>query len=69
VYASAKFQLHVPNTFVVTALQSSNTRKINLYRKRWENKLQVLNKTVVTFKYNAVQCLKLLGSFLYKVMM
>ena len=32
-YASAKFQLHIPNTFVVTTLQSSSTRKIDLYSK------------------------------------
>jgi len=31
VYASAKFQLYVPKPLVVTTLQSSNTRKIDLY--------------------------------------
>ena len=44
-------QLHMPNTFGVTPLQSSSTRKIDWYSKHWENKLQALSKTVV---YNAV---------------
>jgi len=30
-YTVANFQLHMPNTFQVTALQSTNTRKIDLY--------------------------------------
>ena len=36
-------------------LQSSNTRKIDLYSKHWKNKLQALAKTVLIFKYNTVQ--------------
>ena len=36
-------------------LQSGNTRKIDLYKKNRINKLRVLNKTVVTFEYKAVQ--------------
>ena len=55
VYALAKFQPHMATTFGVTALQSSNNRKIDLYSKYWENKLHVLTKTAVTYKYNAVQ--------------
>ena len=55
VYALAKFQLHMATTFGVTALQSSNNKKIDLYSKYWENKLHVLTKTAVTYKYNAVQ--------------
>ena len=47
----SQVQLHTSNTFGVTALQSSNT---DFYSKHWENKLQVLTKTVVTFEYSAV---------------
>ena len=46
----AKFQPHMPITFGVTALQSSNNRKIDLYSKYRENKLQALTKMVVTYK-------------------
>ena len=45
----------MPNAFGVKPLQSSNTRKIDLYSKHLENKLQVLTKAVVTFEQNAVQ--------------
>ena len=55
VYALAKFQPHMATTFGVTALQSSNNRKINLYSKYWENKLHALTKTAVTYTYNGVQ--------------
>jgi len=41
-YVLAKFQCHILKTFEVTALQSSSNRKIDLYSKRRENKLQVL---------------------------
>ena len=54
-HAQAKFQPCMPTTFGVTALQSSSNRKIDLYSKYWENKLQVLTKTTVTYKCNAVQ--------------
>ena len=45
-FVLAKFQLHILKTFEVTALKSSSNRKIYLYSKRWENKLQVLSKRV-----------------------
>ena len=44
VYPLAKFQVHMPNTLGVTALQSSNNRKIDLYSKYRENKLQALTR-------------------------
>ena len=50
VYPLAKFQLHKPIALEVTALQSSNNRKINLYSKYGENKLQVPTKMVVTYQ-------------------
>ena len=50
VYPLAKFQPHIQITLGVTVLQSSNNRKIDLYRKYRENKLQVLTKTVVTYQ-------------------
>ena len=40
----------MPITFGVTALQSSNNRKIDMYSKYRENKLQALTKTVVTYQ-------------------
>ena len=43
-HALAKFQLDVPITFQVMVLQSSNSKMINLYSKRWENKLQALTQ-------------------------
>ena len=55
VYALAKFQPCMPTTFGITALQSSSNRKINLYSKYWESKLQVLTKMTVTYKRNALQ--------------
>ena len=42
-------------TLGVTALQSSNTRKIDLYSKHWENKSQALTKTVISFDCKTVQ--------------
>ena len=59
VYVLAKFQLHILITYRVTALQSGDNRKIDLYR---GNKLQVLTKTFVTYKkvevrsYNFCHC-------------
>ena len=47
-YALAKFQPHMATTFEVTALQSSNNRKIDLYSKYWENKLHAFTKTALT---------------------
>ena len=38
-------QVSASYTFWVTALQSSNTRKIDLYSKHWENKSEALTKT------------------------
>ena len=55
VYPLAKFQLHMLITFGVTALQSSNNRKINMYSKYRENKLQALTKTFVTYQQIEVQ--------------
>jgi len=43
-YALAKFQPDMPITFQVVALQSSNSKKINLYSKHWKNKLQAVYK-------------------------
>ena len=54
-YALAMFQPCMPTTFGVTALQSSSNRKIDLYSKYWENIIQLLTKTIVTYKRNAVQ--------------
>ena len=50
VYPLAKFQPHTPITLGVTALQSSNNRKINLYSKYRENKLQAPTKRIVTYQ-------------------
>jgi len=49
-YVLAKFQLHILKTDEVTALQSSSNRKIDLYNKHWENKLQAFSKTDVTYE-------------------
>ena len=49
-YPLAKFQLHTPLTLGVTALQSTNNRKIDLYSKYRENKIQALTKMVVTYQ-------------------
>jgi len=37
------------------ALQNSNSKTIDLYSKHWENKLQVLIKMLVTYKWNVTQ--------------
>ena len=49
----AKFQLHI--LCKITALKCSSYRKINLYSKHGENKLQELTKTYVTYEWSAVQ--------------
>ena len=51
-YVLAKFQLHILKSFEVTALQSSSNRKIDLCSKYRENKLQVLSKTDITYKWS-----------------
>ena len=53
-YMLAKFQLHILRAHEVTALQSSSNRKIDLYSKHRENKLQVLPKTDVTYEWSEV---------------
>ena len=53
-YVVAKFQLHIPRSFKVTTLQDSSNRKINLYSKYQENKLPVVIKTDVTYKWSDV---------------
>ena len=55
IYVLVKFQLHILKAFKVTALQSSSNRKIDLYSKHRENKLQVLLKTDVTYKWIEVE--------------
>ena len=60
----AKFQLHVLNTFEVTALQS---RKINLYRKYRENKLQALTETDVTYEWSDAQTRNLHHRFCHEM--
>ena len=54
-YVLAKFQLYIPKAFEVTALQSNRHRKIDLYSKHRENKLQALPKTDVTYKWSEVR--------------
>ena len=54
-YVLAKFQLHILKAFKITTLQSSSNRKIDLYSKYRENKLQVLTKTDVTYEWSDVQ--------------
>ena len=49
-YVLGKFQLHFLKAFEVTALQSSSNKKIDLYSKHRENKLQALPKTDVTYE-------------------
>jgi len=54
-YMLAKFLLHILKAFEVTALQSSSNKKIDLYSKHRENKLQVLPKTDVTYEWSEVR--------------
>ena len=51
----AKFRLHTLKSFEVTALQSSSNRKIDLYSKHRENKLQALTKTDLTYEWSNAQ--------------
>ena len=51
-YVLAKFQLRILSE--VTALQSNSNRKINLYSKHRENKLQALPKMDVTYMWSEV---------------
>jgi len=53
-YVLAKFQLCILKAFKVTALQSSSNRKIDLYSKHKENKLQALPKRDVTYEWSEV---------------
>jgi len=50
-YALTKFQPDMPITLGVMALQSGNNKKIDLYSKHWENKLQALTKTAVVYEW------------------
>ena len=50
----AKLQLYILKAFEVTALQSNRNRKIDLYSKHRENKLQALPKTDVTYEWGKV---------------
>ena len=54
-YVLAKFQLRILKAFEVMALQSSSNRKIDLYSKHRENKLQSLPKTYVTYEWSEVR--------------
>ena len=54
-YQLIKFQLHILKAFEVTALQSSSNRKIDLYSKYRENKLQALTKMDVTYEWSEAQ--------------
>ena len=51
-YLLVKFQLRILKAFEVTALQSSSNRKINLYSKYREYKLQALTETYVTYEWS-----------------
>ena len=53
-YVLAKFQLRILKAFEVIALKSNSNRKIDLYSKLRENKLQALPKTDVTYKWSEV---------------
>jgi len=53
-YVLAKFQLRILKAFEVTPLQSSSNRKIDLYSKYRENKLQALPKMDVTYEWSEV---------------
>ena len=54
-YVLAKFQLCILEAFEVTALQRNSNRKIDLYSKHRENKLQALPKTDVICKWSEVR--------------
>jgi len=63
--ALAKFQPDMPITSV-KALKSGSNKKIHLYRKHWENKLQVRTKMDVTYEWNVTQSCKLHHCACYK---
>ena len=55
-YLLAKFQLHVLKLLKLQPYKVAAIRiKIDLYSKYWENKLQALTKTDVTYKWNDAQ--------------
>jgi len=54
-YELAKFQLRILKGFEVTALQSNSNRKIDLYSKHRDNKLQAVPKMDVTYKWSEVE--------------
>ena len=58
-YVLAKFQLCILKANEVIALQNHSNRKINLYSKYKENKLQVPTKTDVTYEWSEAQTQKL----------
>ena len=58
-YLLAKFQLCILKAFEVTALQTSSNRKIYLYSKYRENKLQALTKMDVTYEWSDAQTLNM----------
>ena len=53
-YMLAKFQLRILKASEVTALQSSNNRKIDLWSKHRENELYMLPKVDVTYEWSEV---------------
>ena len=53
-YVLAKFQLRILKAFEVMPLQISSNRKIDLYSKHRENKLQALPKMDVTYEWSKV---------------
>ena len=55
-YVLAKFQLQILKIFQVTTLQSNSNRKIDLYSKHRENKLQPLTKMDVTYEWSVKIC-------------
>ena len=59
-YLLVKFQLRILKAFQVAALQSSSNRKIDLYSKYRENKLQALIKMDVTYEWSEAQTRNLL---------
>jgi len=51
-YVLTKFQLYILKAFEVTALQCNSNRMIDLYSKHRENKLQLLPKIDVAYKWS-----------------
>ena len=58
-HALAKFQPDMPITYQVMALQSTNSKMIDLYGKHWENKLQALTKMLITYEWNVTYSVEL----------